>query len=117
MNREQLFVKMEQVFTGKEDEKHSTIREYWNLDPEAGYLKADQYLKESKSAQDSCQSDWSYWAYEGDITLATVLRAVFAYMKSGHTEFPELSQGGSPFLMDRTSCLQQWAGKLGGKAE
>jgi len=114
MNRDELFELLELQFTGKKGKKHITIREYWNLPPEEGLRKAEKYLEDSNIGQDNCQSDWAYWVYEGDITLATILTEVFKALKTGIKDFPNPPDVRGDFLMDKADTLQKWAEGLKG---
>lgn len=111
MNSEELFKELHRTFTGKENETHLTINKYEKLSHDEGLKKAEEYLESSKRGQDQCRSDWAYWAYEGDITLAKILVNIFTALKRGIEDFPKLPKL-SPFLMDKTHQLQEWAENL-----
>lgn len=114
MNREQVFLRLEEIFTGEPRKQHGTIREYWSLSPQEGLAKAEAYLKSSWEAQDGSRSDWAYWMYEGDLTLAAVLIGVFKRLAAGKQDFPEPPDRAGAMLMDRTAALQEWAANLEG---
>ena len=113
MNRAQLFVALHDTFTGKPGEKYSTIEAYEKLTPEQGLAKAKKYMDYAVRGQDNCQSDMTYWMYEGDKTLAALLIAIFERLVKGKNEFPALPENLSEqVLMDRAYYLQQWAARL-----
>ena len=114
MKKEEMWKMLHQVFTGKENETHSIISKYESVgNPEKGLQKAQEYLKSARRGQESCRSDWSYWAYEGDITLATILVAIFKkLMEDTDYEFPDIPGVQGKMLMDKVDDLKGWAEAL-----
>ena len=115
MKKEEVFETLHKVFTGKENQKHTTITEYENIPAEEGLRKAYGYFEWAGKAQEDCSSDWAYWAYEGDITLAKVLIGVFEFLAEGERDFPDIPNVDGKVLMGKTSTLQYWAEGLKGE--
>lgn len=83
-------------------------------DPGVAFREAVTYLETAKRAQHHAGSDWSYWAWEGDRTPATVLIAIIEHEVTSRrgADYPPLPDIDGRVLMDKTSLLQTWAARL-----
>ena len=112
LNRESIFKELEKAFTGDPSKRHSTIREYWQLSPEEGINKAREYLRNTKVGQDASSSDSIWWAYEGDITLASCLISIFSHLRRGYKIFPPIAKADEKVLMNKQADLLIWSKNL-----
>src|SRR5215469_17159683 len=99
MNKEEMWKALHFAVEGERGKKSSTISEYEKMTPEAGYIKAQAYLKSAKRGQENCRSDWAYWGWESDIAIAKTLINVFTALKADTKEFPKLNISNEGMLM------------------
>lgn len=112
MNTTEMFKELHEIFTGEPGKVHSTIKEYEGLPAGESLDKALDYLAYAERGQANARSDWAYWAYRGDETLARVLISVFKYIEHGFTEFPSLPEVNGKALMDKQAAVIRWAEEL-----
>ena len=112
MNRIALFQQLHRVVTGKPDKISATVKDFEGLNADIGLRKAKNFLKTSERGQENCTSDWAYWAWAGDIALATTMIAIFEAIKRGVTEFPKIPDLEGKVLMDKIAYIRQWADSL-----
>lgn len=112
MNRDQLFDALDEVIVGKKGERSSVLKEYRDLSPADGLKKAKEYLEQSRGAQEKAGSDLFYWLYEGDITIAQVLMAIFTALEQGREDFLPFPSVEDMVLMDKQASLVLWAKNL-----
>jgi len=112
MNKIEVIAYLHTVFGGS-DKHNSKVREILEKSTiDEGLTKAYEYLKYGKNGQENCRSDWSYWAYAGDICLAKILIAILLHLKKGKEEFPNLESIEDKVLMDKQAYIEEWAHSL-----
>ena len=112
MNKEELFEKIHQAFTGEEKGQVSKLIELAALPSDEALSEAQKYLAWAQRGQEKAQSDMTYWMYEGDITLGKLLVAIFGAVVRGVEDFPEIPNVEGKVLMDKAGILQEWADTL-----
>jgi hypothetical protein len=107
-NRDEIFKQLHKVFGGNEG-MSLTVAKYEKLSPEIGLVEAEKYLVNTEKKVQTSLSDWSYWLYKGDETLATILVAVFICLKHGIDKFKPMPDVTDMILMNKQSTLVEWA--------
>lgn len=112
VNRETIFRQLEEAYTGSSSLQHSTIREYWNLPPDKGLVKARAYMETARKGLDNARSEFSAWSWSGDVTLASCLIALYYNIQKGRENFPPVPKVEGELLMNKEADLLVWAKNL-----
>lgn len=112
MNLRELTDYLHVVFGGSEKHNSKVEEILEKSDLESGLPKAYEYYESSKKGQKNCRSDWAYWMYAGDISLAKALIAIMLHLKKGNKVFPQFPTNRGDFLMNQTAQIEEWAHSL-----